>query len=276
MSPNDPRHGSEAGHEQHARDLEEPCDNCRQAKLLATRRRTKRKSMGYIYTTPSDAARETLTRWREAGASIGEIADHIGIVESRVFDISSGTNPRIYARTALKIIEADPWPVTSLGVTRRIRALARNGWGVSRVAAMAGINHDTVLDARREVRQFVSKRTRLGVVAAYDELAGRVADGPQRAVSRVRNEAERNGWPSPWAWDNIDDPNERPDLASLDRDIDPVVVSRILAHDATLARTANVAERRAVVAAWPGSLADLERMTGWRADRYVDRKDGAA
>lgn len=57
---------------------------------------------------------------------------------------------------------------------------------------------------------------------------------------------------------------------------DPVVVDRLLAGDMSLARTATTAERRDVVAAWPRSLAELERLTGWRTDRYVEREEGAA
>ena len=63
-------------------------------------------------------------------------------------------------------------------------------------------------------------------------------------------------------------------LTAIDNLPDPVVIDRILAGDFTLAKTATKAERVEVVARWQGALNELERATGWRADRY--RKDGAA
>lgn len=40
MTPEDPRHGTEAGHSQHRRDGEEPCSACRKARSAATYDRT--------------------------------------------------------------------------------------------------------------------------------------------------------------------------------------------------------------------------------------------
>ena len=54
-------------------------------------------------------------------------------------------------------------------------------------------------------------------------------------------------------------------------DVDEVMVERILSGDFSNSRSATGPERRLVVAAWPATgrpLADLERGTGWKADRY--------
>lgn len=277
MSPDDPRHGTEAGNEQHARDQEDPCDDCYQAKLVSSRRRSKRKAMGYAYTVPNERAREIVLRWREGGASFRDIAEHTGVAESRLWDIADDANPRIYARNALKIMSAEPWPVTAMGITRRIRALARQGWGIRKIAEVAGVDHDTILDARRQQRQFMSRRTGLAIVAAYELLADTPASGSQRGVSRVRNEAIRNGWAAPWAWDNIDNPNEMPKLNDERAvEIDPVVVNRLLAGQRVQSNRAEKVEAMRRWLAAGKSESSLCVAHGWQASRYVDRSDGAA
>lgn len=54
-------------------------------------------------------------------------------------------------------------------------------------------------------------------------------------------------------------------------EIDHVVVHRVLAGDKRLARIATKAEREFIVQMWTNGdrpLADLERITGWKPERY--------
>lgn len=214
MSPDDARHGTEAGHEQHHRDGEDPCAACSRAKLIASRRRSKRRQMGYSYTIPADTARARLARWRDGGATYGEIADHTGIEESRVWEILNDPTGRIYTRTHNAIMRAKGWPVTALGITRRVQALCRLGYSMPTIAAACGVSHDTIADLRARTPVFVSRKVRAGVIAGYAELEMKTpaqeGDYQRRSVTRCRAHAERMGWPSPMAFDDIDDPNEQP------------------------------------------------------------------
>lgn len=210
----DSRHGSEAGHEQHMRDNETPCPPCREAKLRASRRRSKRKQQGHRYTVPTGDLTRRLEDWRAAGATYGEIADHLGIVESRVWEIINDAPERIYTRTAVAIVSADGMPVTTVGVTRRIQALTWMGYSANRIADAAGCHLDTIRDARHEPRTFLARKVRDGVARAYEELhmhAATATTQQERAgVTRSANMARRNGWAAPMAWECIDDQRETP------------------------------------------------------------------
>lgn len=160
--------------------------------------------------------------------------------------------------------------IGSTGARRRLQGLAVQGWDLRRLSDVTGINESTLAAIRGGVTERVNVRMHDTIEAAVESIGMRVGESVQS-----RQNADRKGWVGLLAWEDIDDPDERL-TGRRDTHVDRVVVSRILAHDTSIARTATVAERRAVVAAWPGSLAELERMTGWKADRYVDREDGAA
>lgn len=217
MSPEDPRHGSEAGYEQHRREGEDPrdvCFPCYEGKLLAARRRTKRKTMGYRYMFPADVVRARLGQWRDSGATYGEIADHVGIEEGVIWEIVNDGSPTVYARTAKRILSAKGWPVTTLGLTRRVRALAAMGWTMPNIAEACQVHHDTIVDVRRRQADFTSRKVRTGIVAGYDHLSVTFPNAGTKqekaGITRARNHAIKQGWAPPLAWDDIDDPNERP------------------------------------------------------------------
>lgn len=171
--------------------------------------------------------------------------------------------------------------VPTLGSRRRVEALEAIGWSRAEISRQLGRTREYIGHALRN--EVVQQGTADAIAAIYDRLSMVVPldapvrrKGETRKHDATRTRAARRGFAPPLAWEDIDDPNEKPNLGGVDSEVDPVVVSRIIGHDASLARTATNAERRAVVAAWPGSLNDLERLTGWRADRYIDREEGAA
>lgn len=216
MRADDDRHGSEAGYEQHVRDGDgkRSCPACYEAKLVSSRRRSKRKAMGYRYTVPSDRARVRVQTWRDGGATWGDISDHTGIESGRLWEIHHDGAPAIYARTAYAILSAGDWPVTALGIRRRVQALTRLGWTTPNVAAACNVHHDTIIDIRRRQPEFIARKVRDGIVAGYlalcDTLPQPTTQQERAGVTRARNYAERNGWAPPIAWDDIDDPNEQP------------------------------------------------------------------
>ena len=244
MLPNDPRHGSEAGHEQHRRDGEEACGPCDDAKLKASRRRRKRRQMGHRYTLPAGRAYDRMARWREGGASYDDLVEHTGLEESVISRVlTEGPTGTIYTRTYLAIMQAPTtMPLTTIGATRRIQALQRLGWPIERIAIEAGVHRDTILDARTP-RVFVARRTRHAIADAYERLHMTVPTGETKqhraGITRARNYAERHGWLPPMMWEDIDDAAECP---VIPRDL-PAHKSQHLIDHALVQRVADGEDR---------------------------------
>jgi hypothetical protein len=171
------------------------------------------------------------------------------------------------------------------GTRRRLQALAALGYTWSLLDQRLG--HRMAEKFASDRLQYVFPATAEKVAALYNEL--RDAPPPQSnakergAVTKATRRAERNGWPTPDAWLDIDDPDEQPDPGYRERtkaqhaqrdDVDSVVVQRLLAGDWSLLKYASKAERVELVNAWPGTLGELQRLTGLKPERY--RKDGAA
>jgi hypothetical protein len=278
MDDHDPRHGTEAGHEQHCRDDEQPCEPCHEAKILASRRRTKRKTMGYRYTVPAGPARARLQQWRDGGATYGEIADHTGVEESRIWEILNNPTAIVYTRTSRTILNTNGWPVTAASLTRRVRALCRLGWSIPKIAEACGAHHDTILAIRARQPQFASRKVRDGIVAGYAASAMTIPEATsgrdQAGITRARNHAERMGWAPPLAYDDIDDPAARPtglrELPNRPKtEIDPVIVERLLNLQPVQHSTR--AEREEAMRRWKAmgrSEKSLCETHGWKDSRY--------
>lgn len=254
MSPDDARHGTEAGREQHIRDGEPSCDACARADLLASRRRSKRRTMGHEFTRPVGARLHArLVKLRADGARLDDIAAWAGISDSQVHRvIAGGPEQRIYARTwlALNTMRTQHL-VTPVGAQRRLRALAWLGWSPAMIAAECGLHRDTISDIRDKGIGSTAK-TRAVVAETFARLSMRMPPADtvtqRRAVGLVRSVARRKGWAPPLAFDDIDDPSERPHggrRRTPRSEVDPVVVERVLAGDRLPMTTA---ERREVVA----------------------------
>ena len=145
--------------------------------------------------------------------------------------------------------------IDNTGFIRRIRALQAMGWSFNDIAQRIGIPR-TCLTAktRNHTRVYVSTFRRM--VAVYDELS--MIPGPS---IRSINAAKRNGWAPPLAWDDIDDPDERPNLgAAADRGVDEVLVQRALSGQQV---KANRAERAEIIRRWTGSHKQLIETQRW-------------
>ena len=278
MTPNDPRHGSEAGFSQHRRDGEDPCLACQVERTLAGRRRSKRKEMGIEYRVDSAPTVERLRAWREGGATYGEIARHTGIASGHVVEIINQPRPQIAASTARRALNARGWPLTRLGATRRVRALTRMGYSCAELARLGGPGVETLFPIRDGDAFFLTPKVKDRVARLYDRLNMVPSAGPAKGVTRARNLAIEKGWPPPLAWNDIDDPNEQPtdwQYVEVDpknvyaaRDVDPVVVMRLLEG---VRVKANVAERVEALAQWKadgGSEREFCMIHGWKAGRY--------
>lgn len=187
----------------------------------------------------------------------------------------------------LDLMAGKPRIIDATGTQRRIRALSCLGWSNAEVARRAGM-HPEHLPRLVKGAVTINRRTAERIAKVYEELsmelpAGRTKQEKQ-AISYARNTAKRRGYLPPLAWDEdkIDDPNFTPKRTQtremlIRKDIDPVVVERVLAGDMYLHTTP--AERREISRRWVQSGRsgfELAARTGWKVERYYKQSEGAA
>lgn len=163
------------------------------------------------------------------------------------------------------------YTIDATGTIRRIRALMRIGWRTKDIATQCGWTTDRAVQMILR-RDRVNRRTAATVARAYDALS--MSLGPSKTTSA---RAERRGYAPPLAWEDIDDPSEKPRIGSTHvrkTDVDEVVVLRLLAGQRIDCTTAerNEAMRRWLAAGHPE--AELCRALGWKDGRY-GREDAA-
>lgn len=115
--------------------------------------------------------------------------------------------------------------VDPTGTQRRLQALAAIGWNNQRIADRLGWRWQNVRALACGTPQHVFKATADRVAAIYRDLCAQ--PGPS---AHARAAAARRGWLSPIAWDNIDDPNARPQVDTgvghTDDQVDEIAVER--------------------------------------------------
>lgn len=190
--------------------------------------------------------REHLTRLRAAGMTVRQIADAAGVHPKTVEHILRRSK-RVNAPTARALLSVQPAP-TPVGIVRRMRALAALGWTAVEIADLGDLTLAQVKHYRAGRLTYTCPEVAQAVVQVFDRLA-MTTPPPTPAHLRTRTMAAARGWAPPLAWDDIDDPDETPNLgAARDDDIDPVAVE--LAIDGadvrlTRAERAEVARRMA-------------------------------
>jgi len=173
--------------------------------------------------------------------------------------------------------------VPILGSRRRVEALACIGWGARTLSRRLG-RHDSFL-RKALAHDLVHVDTARMIASLYDELSMTPSTDPTAVV--VKRVAARRGYVPALAWNDIDDPNEAPTgweyqppsrddlLAEYLDDVSPDTLTAVAAagwHGA-----ADV--KHQIIGAWDASgrpLAELERITGWKPDRYYKRREQAA
>lgn len=106
--------------------------------------------------------------------------------------------------------------VDQIGYVRRLQALARLGWTAQRLAAEIGISHYLAKQLLAGTYRWQLRSDTAAVIAeGYERLCmtfpTTTRKGEQSAATHAQREAIRRGWAPPLAWDDIDDPNEKPD-----------------------------------------------------------------
>lgn len=170
-----------------------------------------------------------------------------------------------------------PSSVPVIGTRRRIQALQALGWSRAEIARRMGYGgQGGELRAIMATSSTVNRATAAKVEAVYAELSMTRPTG--QGAARARTRAARHGYAPPLAWDDIDDPNERPNYGTRAdyRTCDPAVIERILSGEWKLPATKP--EREEVCRSWVAqgrSLRELEAITGWKVERYYRLNDAS-
>lgn len=110
---------------------------------------------------------------------------------------------------------ACPLTVRAEPVRRRIQALAALGWTARAIAVASGLPHRRVSELMMAVNQRCTLETSAAIRAAYERCCLIRPTGRYAELARTR--AALKGWPTPLAWDDIDNDAEPADLSHLKR-----------------------------------------------------------
>lgn len=161
---------------------------------------------------------------------------------------------------------------------RKLQALARLGWGVKELATAmqaAGLttaNQKSLLfDHRYGRRPIIEVKLLTAINITYQRLQMKAAPD-DRHHAHVRNDAARKRWAPPLAWENIEDPDEKPtgrhhsgwDHTRHHESVDEVAVWRAASGDSQELPLTR-AEKAAVV--------EVMREAG-KTDREIERVTG--
>ncbi|HWB36551.1 MAG TPA: hypothetical protein VHA75_11060 [Rugosimonospora sp.] len=155
-----------------------------------------------------------------AGMTATAIAAAAGVSASTVKNLNRAVRPTIQGPVAAAILAVTftvtekRWPghIDPTGTRRRIQALAAIGHTLRSQARWMGTNDSTLHRIAHGIAPSVHANLAARVAAVYRVLSTRQPPRSVHAV-RIRNVAAREGWHSPIAWPDIDDPQAGPELA---------------------------------------------------------------
>lgn len=241
-------HGTRAGYKTCAC----RCVHCDGAQREYYRAR-KRDRRNYGEERTIDTGREHIRVLMGHGMSGKLIAEHAGVSPTTIYWIENGKAKGTTTTTEALILAVQPVrtaprstnvPITA--TTRRLRHLALMGWTAPEIAGVAGLCVTQVLDMTREKRPTVTKETAATIERATRALMRRTPPAG-RLATRARNDAARKGWVSMFAYDNLDDPDETPNITPIQESRADTRTNRLddLQHLIDSAESLDVAVRRA-------------------------------
>jgi DNA-binding CsgD family transcriptional regulator len=215
---------------------------CRQANYRYGKKLATEHVRGEHRLHPTEEVRAHIERLISNGWWQAEIARAAGVSRSTVGVLVAGqryTNRRI----ALALLAVPVTPmirndrgdrVDATGSTRRLRALAVLGHSCIDIGEMTGMTDDRLSFIARGKTDVVFPREAQKIAAAYRTLS----TTPGR-MKQIATAARNKGWHGALAWDDIDDPDCKPETIELDDSkssrkpkvyADPVRVARLTAE----------------------------------------------
>jgi hypothetical protein len=201
MSPDDPRHGTPAGSSAHRRAGERACLPCRVAKSRSDKqRRVKGSSHVPLGERAWAIVRDNPLHVVGRATGISECALRNMVERQGLLKVTRDTKRRILTARL----------VTDEGLRRRVRALCALGWSAREIARAANVNVHNVLTLRDgRPRKYVRREFQQAILDTYERMQMTTPPPSRWATAQIMR-ARRNGWAPPLAWDDIDDPHERP------------------------------------------------------------------
>jgi hypothetical protein len=222
------------------------CTPCNTEGRRYLKRRDYMAATGRALTVDATRTRTHLNALFDAGAGWNQITAAIGCSSSTISRIVSGQHP-VRRSTQDAILALRPehvlkhQSVPALGSTRRVQALAAIGHSGIAVAKAAGLSKSIVHALLNGDIERVYTTTHDAIARVFPRLA--LAPG-NSSVAKFR--AQREGWPSPLAWDwdrDLDDPAAVPitdvipgseDEEEDAPDIDEIAIARLVRGDHTV------------------------------------------
>lgn len=210
------------------------CPDCQRLdRAYGRRRRTAVAAGTWQRAVPATIVREHVRELVAAGMTQVSIATAARVGQRTVQEIVGGRRRVVYGPTAAAImsVAARPTPpagfVDALPSARMVRALFATGWSMPALAARLGWHAQQLWEVADYKHAVVSVSTDRKIRDLFEELSAT----PGGSV-KARNVAAQRGWLPPLAWDDIDDPNEKPRLDGDGGDlVDEVAIHRALNGD---------------------------------------------
>ncbi len=189
------------------------CDKCTRAHSQACTRRALAHLADQPPLYPAEPIRQHIRTLNDAGMSNALIARQAGVSAATVGYAMRGLTNSVQRDKALRIlgVTAGDFDIHAFrpatGTTRRVRALYAIGHIPDTIAAAAGLDPTTINHLANGHYRSVVGTTAAAVAAAYKTLSVRAGTS-----TRTRRRAALEGWHGPLDWDDIDNPDARPDL----------------------------------------------------------------
>jgi transposase len=154
-----------------------------------------------------------IERLRAADWTPLQIASAAHASRSVIYSLAAG-QPEVRSHIALAILSVPIGPppkpgIDATGTARRIRALVAIGHTMRTVAAETGYGHNTIEKIAAGLVDTVTPSTAETIAGVYRRL--RLKPGTS---AHAKAFARKNNWDGPLSWDDIDDPNEKPEKSA--------------------------------------------------------------
>lgn len=210
------------------------CETCRAEARRYEQHRNRQRAYGRVAYVDAEPARTHVRELMAAGLGWKRVAAVAGVPNGTMTKLLYGhpqrgsmPSQRIRLATAEKVLAisadavglADHALVDALGCHRRLQALVACGWSQCKLAEAIGVSRPNFGAMMRsaQVHASTARTVRALYERLWDQRPPQATHREKISVSRAKCYARERGWVVPMAWDDIDDPDETPDVGEQDR-----------------------------------------------------------
>ncbi|WP_028654869.1 hypothetical protein [Nocardioides sp. J54] len=202
------------------------CEPCREANAdYCKRYRTRVYRNGGNIRVDAGPARDHIALLR-THYTVSAIATLAQMNSSAICRISNGQQAKITPDVEGRILAVRPgldvgrqW-VNPIGAMRRVQALCAIGYALHWQGTRLNYQKANMWALVRGDKPYITGAVDRRIRELYDELCMKprtsTLSTEKASITKAHRMAAREGWAPPLAWDNIDDPDERPNLGAPD------------------------------------------------------------